>query len=47
MSSNQYWEIFKKTGNIEAYLTYSCVKSALENTNVKSTDNKGSDIKNK
>lgn len=46
MASNQYWQMFKKTGSVEAYLTYSSLKSLSENNNVQHDKNNGTDTKN-
>ena len=46
METNQYWQMFKNTGSIEAYLTYSSIKSISESSNGNDDKNNGADTKN-
>ncbi len=47
MLNNDAWEIFKKTGSVEAYITFSQTKNTVENQNGGNDKEKRDNIENK
>ena len=47
MTENQAWQIFKNTGSVEAYLTFSKFKNIQEKTDGDNLKNKGDSSENK
>ena len=46
MTENQAWQIFKNTGSVEAYLTFSQMKNSMEKSNGVDPENKGNNTQN-
>ena len=46
MTENEAWQIFKNTGSIEAYLTFSSMKNSMDKTDGNDDKNKGNNTEN-
>ena len=46
MTENEVWQIFKNTGSVEAYITFSNMKNNLEKTDGVDLENKRDNTEN-